>query len=496
MEFVQFKHYNVNIVNPRLVTLEDIQFIWPNTDSNIQVDKAIFDFSSIKEQIFEDWEWYPGQDFYGSDIKNVGQTDVLNLLIEANKYPNCVAVNTLGYLKNNFDKTRLMSNSLINPNNGHGIWVKKNYKIPEITDKFGTIWNFYSHMDIYGNDIAFEMGDLFEIANRLKGCSSFNTIGCFKSTNDINKLTIHKYTINGAGGHGIYVLKEIPLNIKLEKIKKLEKVKIFVNELAKKWSQDTVNIFLNNFKFDLISSPNEADIIINHITDNIIFNFKVLNVIISGESWASNLKWDISIGTTKEFNSQHHIYYSQLLQSIPEHHQSITPRTIEKTKFCAYLYNNVQQHRINIFNFVSKYKKVDGLGKCCHNTDNEDTRSVYDVDKTYNDIAVDLYSNYKFVLALENKLVPGYVTEKLLNPLIAGSIPIYWGPNDIFDVFNKKRLIYINELTGDQLIERIKELDEDDEKYNKMVGESWFNDSDMTLDKFVEKEKQKIEIFS
>lgn len=41
--------------------------------------------------------------------------------------------------------------------------------------------------------------------------------------------------------------------------------------------------------------------------------------------------------------------------------------------------------------------------------------------------------SYLFTIAIENSLVHDYVTEKLWQPLVAGSVPIYWGATNIED---------------------------------------------------------------
>jgi hypothetical protein len=40
-------------------------------------------------------------------------------------------------------------------------------------------------------------------------------------------------------------------------------------------------------------------------------------------------------------------------------------------------------------------------------------------------------ANYKFALCFENLEFPGYVTEKVIDCLVAGVVPIYWGAPDI-----------------------------------------------------------------
>lgn len=44
---------------------------------------------------------------------------------------------------------------------------------------------------------------------------------------------------------------------------------------------------------------------------------------------------------------------------------------------------------------------------------------------------IDLYRRYKFTLAFENSDCPDYVTEKLFDPLIAGSVPVYRGTESV-----------------------------------------------------------------
>src|SRR5262249_2370957 len=49
--------------------------------------------------------------------------------------------------------------------------------------------------------------------------------------------------------------------------------------------------------------------------------------------------------------------------------------------------------------------------------------------------------NYKFVIAFENSSHPGYNTEKLTHAIEADCVPIYWGDPEIGRSFNVARVI-------------------------------------------------------
>ena len=154
------------------------------------------------------------------------------------------------------------------------------------------------------------------------------------------------------------------------------------------------------------------------------------------------------------------------------------------------MYRAHHEHRVKYFELISRYKRVDALGESCKNTEVSTSRHINNETETYNDIAIELYKNYKFVIAVENKDEDGYNTEKIINPIIANSIPIYWGHKKVFDYINKKRVIYIPDYTDQQLLEVIKKLDDDDNLYNNVINESIYVDDSKKPDE-IEKQLQK-----
>ncbi|HWD90001.1 MAG TPA: glycosyltransferase family 10 [Mucilaginibacter sp.] len=200
----------------------------------------------------------------------------------------------------------------------------------------------------------------------------------------------------------------------------------------------------------------------------------------------------------------------------------------EKKYFCNFLYSHKVPYREEFFRQLSKYKKVDAPGRSmnnmpaiddCHPGDKWESKRSF-------------LSEYKFTIAFENYVYPGYQTEKLYDAMQAGSVPVYCGDPLIGDIFNTASFVnapdyiktsasgIVNWLEENSrqnftdirpafykslyhrirrkakaigkelkmkwqfggldfapLIERIIELDCDDSKYLTMLKQSWFRDN-------------------
>jgi GR25 family glycosyltransferase involved in LPS biosynthesis len=283
----------------------------------------------------------------------------------------------------------------------------------------------------------------------------------------------------------------------LSKTKKIQfllknnyKIKIYISDNIKKYYTRFIAILgniINNYEICEKYDEN-IDICIICILDDFKFNMDSLNITISGENRNFNKLNDIGINSNYICSNKYDIYFPQLFLSLWERRNNFKIKiNNKKNNFCAYMYENTVKYRVDILNLVKKYKHVDCIGKCCNNLNNsidKNSRFLYDKNITYNDDAVIKYSHYKFVLALENKFEPGYVTEKIINPIIAGSIPIYAGHHGAFNFINKKRVIYVYDYPNlDDLINKIKEVDNNDVLYNSIIKEPIFN-SNINFDNF------------
>ena len=73
-------------------------------------------------------------------------------------------------------------------------------------------------------------------------------------------------------------------------------------------------------------------------------------------------------------------------------------------------------------------------------------------------------------LAFENTSSPGYITEKLVEPLLAGCIPIYWGAPDVSRYFNPQCMINVSEFTDMRdAVEHILQVASDPERMRAIL---------------------------
>jgi len=75
---------------------------------------------------------------------------------------------------------------------------------------------------------------------------------------------------------------------------------------------------------------------------------------------------------------------------------------------------------------------------------------------------VDFYRRGKFAITMENNDKPYYITEKIVNGLRAGVIPVYWGTSRVNEFFNPERFLHLKSEAKAQdmaeMIERMKNM--------------------------------------
>ncbi len=153
----------------------------------------------------------------------------------------------------------------------------------------------------------------------------------------------------------------------------------------------------------------------------------------------------------------------------------VAPSNSQKPRFCSFLFHNCVPARERFFDALSKYKPVDALGR----SKNKDPRYASkdrftDVaGSTLYDSATLMHLPYKFCIAFEPFEKEGWVTEKIVNAMLAGAIPVYRGAPDIARFFNPRSFVDGTGKTHEEIAEMVQEVDRDEERYAKMWAQPW-----------------------
>lgn len=154
-------------------------------------------------------------------------------------------------------------------------------------------------------------------------------------------------------------------------------------------------------------------------------------------------------------------------------HENINQDFINnKEFFCNYIYGNRKAHkeRVEIFELLNSYKKVYSTGTFLNNTNPKFYTTNYD-----NKIA--FQKRCKFSITFESTCQSGFITEKIMHGFAAKTIPIYYGDENIGEIFNTKAFINCHEYSNfNEVLEKVKEVDCDDSLYMKILSEPVFND--------------------
>ncbi len=232
----------------------------------------------------------------------------------------------------------------------------------------------------------------------------------------------------------------------------------------------------NNYFYNLLKEEFEVEISTNpdflffSIFGNNHQNYKCKKIFYTGENIAPPLgycNWSFSfdyLEDSRNYRLPHYLLYDG-------YYELIIPKIIEeslaKRKFCNFVASNGNcQERNDFVKQLSKYKRVDCGGRWMNNIG----YAVSDKRK--------FQSEYKFSIAFENNAYrPGYdwyITEKIMEPMTVNSMPIYKGGKMVSEDFNIESFVNCHNFNNsDEVIEHIIELDNDDDKYLKMLNKPW-----------------------
>jgi len=147
----------------------------------------------------------------------------------------------------------------------------------------------------------------------------------------------------------------------------------------------------------------------------------------------------------------------------------------DKDLFANLIYSHDSENcmRSELYHLLSQYKRVESPGPLLYNMLGGERVSRSDGSKEA------LQRRTKFTLCCESTCHEGFVTEKIFEAFLADTIPVYCGSSTITDIFNRDAFINISDYDNLQdVVERIKELDQNDEAYLQMLRQPIFHDPD------------------
>jgi hypothetical protein len=161
--------------------------------------------------------------------------------------------------------------------------------------------------------------------------------------------------------------------------------------------------------------------------------------------------------STRHWRVPLHRHWYDTTCTVPERRFDVIRDRV--TRFCNFIYSNERAHeRVEFLDMLSAYKRVDSGGSVRNNLGHRVDDKLRFIEEC------------KFTIAFENGSADGYSTEKIIQPLLRGSIPIYWGDPSIDLDFNPDCFINVHRYPSfDAAIEEVKRVDADDALWERYV---------------------------
>jgi hypothetical protein len=178
--------------------------------------------------------------------------------------------------------------------------------------------------------------------------------------------------------------------------------------------------------------------------------------------------------TCEESDSPCHRYMPQGLLHLNLYNQGVEtllrsarPNS-RKEFFCNFIYSNASSpDRIEFFKKLTRYKPVESCGHILRNNDAL-AQSAYCKEGYL--LKQNFQARCKFSISMENSYTALYTTEKLTDPLVAGSVPIYAGALRVAEFFNPLAFINLADFQDyDAAIDYIRQVDNDDALYQSYL---------------------------
>lgn len=140
---------------------------------------------------------------------------------------------------------------------------------------------------------------------------------------------------------------------------------------------------------------------------------------------------------------------------------------VDRPGFCAFVVSNPKSPERNaFFRLLNRRRHVDSGGRHFNNMGGPVADKMAFIRR------------YRFCVAFENTSSPGYTTEKLIEPLLAGSIPLYWGDPEVSRDFDPGCMVNLAAFPDfAAAAEHVLELDADRDRRLRLLRSPVFRDN-------------------
>jgi len=298
-------------------------------------------------------------------------------------------------------------------------------------------FTFISGYDQHDNDLFFNPVSIEEskkIALLVDDCAGFNTLGFFKRKIDINNLQLSKYFGKNDGLYVKNVKKCVTScsSIKIKLIgnwqsceKMIEEFSVMPHEGLELTTKDDADYYvIVNYPNSEFYEPQKT--IIFQMEPWVYDETKNWGVKTWG-CWANPINSNfLHVNSHRNFLNPAQWTFAENLEKFPEKKDKGSIILSQKT--------NDIGHKLRI-KFLLNISMFDVYGRC-----NYHNLSSY-ISSVFNDNRYNVFSNYKYVLAVENNSEFNYATEKIWEPLLCECLPFYWGCPNLETYINPKAFV-------------------------------------------------------
>jgi hypothetical protein len=235
---------------------------------------------------------------------------------------------------------------------------------------------------------------------------------------------------------------------------------VFEHVLSRAFSRDVV----------FTSSMDEAEVLLESRFAPSVLNKKqwTYSIFFSGEGGLPHpdniSEYSVTMGERGRIKFPLYLLYDFCRPfTYPDHIDTIPPK-----KVCALITNGGGSNRRFREQFIDELSnrgiRVD-MGGVYKNNIGYVVPGTYDENPT-----LDFQRQYRVVLAMENTKQGGYITEKIVNPIRAGTVPIYYGTDEVVEYIHPERFVRIDPDDIDAAVASIRRLCEDDAYWLSMVN--------------------------